>query len=340
VNQENAPWGLARLSSTGPVTGPNPVYTYRAEASGAGVTVYIIDTGINEKHVEFENRARKGPNFIEDSNGLISSNNDIIGHGTHVAGTIGGKEYGVAKSVNLVGIKVFNDHTGTATTIDIIRALEWVVNQVPTNGSPKAVVNLSLGGGSSPAMDAAVAATVRKGIVVVVAAGNDGGRVTHASFPDLELMQTEVDADTTSPAREPLAITVGAIDNKDMRASFSNYGRKIDIFAPGVNILSAWIAKPGETPTNKENKEIQGTSMGMFIFTILQIQGTVTDFQTLIAAPHVAGVAVSVLSDKNQKGIINPQDVIGAILINADKGGVGNIPSPARFTTIAAIAKV
>jgi subtilisin family serine protease len=173
VKQENAPWGLARLSSTGPVPGPDFVYTYRTEASGAGVTAYIIDTGINDKHVDFENRARKGPTFVQDD--PTSSNNDVYGHGTHVAGTIGGKIYGVAKNVDLVGVKVFNDETGTASTIDIIKALQWVVEQVPSGKPPKAVVNLSLGGGASPAMDAAIAATVRHGVVVVVAAGNDNG---------------------------------------------------------------------------------------------------------------------------------------------------------------------
>jgi subtilisin family serine protease len=164
VKQENSPWGLARLSSTGPVTGPNFVYTYRTEASGTGVTAYIIDTGINNKHVDFEARASKGPTYVQDDPN--SSNVDVHGHGTHVAGTIGGKTYGVAKSVTLVGVKVFNDHTGTASTIDIVKALEWVVNDVySVNPRKKAVANLSLGG----------AAAVRQGVVVVVAAGNSRG---------------------------------------------------------------------------------------------------------------------------------------------------------------------
>jgi subtilisin family serine protease len=180
IKQKDAPWGLARLSSIGPVTGPNFVYTYSTEASGAGVTAYIIDTGINEKHVDFENRARKGPTFVQDD--PKSSDNDVHGHGTHVAGIVGGKTYGVAKNVNLVGIKVFNDDTGTATTIDIIKALEWVVDQVRSRDSSKAVVNLSLGGGISPAMDAAIAATVRQGIVVVVAAGNENSNDPYFFF--------------------------------------------------------------------------------------------------------------------------------------------------------------
>jgi subtilisin family serine protease len=175
VRQEKAPWGLARLSSTGPVTGSDFVYIYRTEASGTGVTAYIIDTGINNKHVDFEARASKGPTFVQDDPN--SSNVDVHGHGTHVAGTVGGKTYGVAKNVTLVGVKVFNDQTGTASTIDIIKALEWAVNDVySVNPRKKAVANLSLGGPISPAMDAAIAAAVRQGVVVVVAAGNDGGR--------------------------------------------------------------------------------------------------------------------------------------------------------------------
>jgi subtilisin family serine protease len=138
------------------------VYTYRTEASGTRVTAYIIDTGINNKHVNFEARASKGPTYVQDD--PKSSNVDVHGHGTHVAGTIGGKTYGVAKDVTLVDIKVFNDTTGTASTIDIIKALAWVVDDVySTNSRKKAVANLSLGGGggASPAMDAAIAAAVR-----------------------------------------------------------------------------------------------------------------------------------------------------------------------------------
>ncbi|KAH7110123.1 putative alkaline serine protease [Dendryphion nanum] len=305
VTQKEAPWSLARLSNTGPLTGSKFAYTYRTDASGAGVIAYIIDTGINEKHVEFESRASKGPIFVE--GGATSSKDDVVGHGTHVAGTIGGKTYGVAKNVTLVGIKVFDDHTGSASTIDIIKALEWVVTDVYSSNPPKkAVANLSLGGDISPAMDAAIAAAVRQGIIVVVAAGNKDN------------------SDNFSPAREPLAITVGATDINDNRASFSNWGRKVDIFAPGVNIMSAWIAAPGHPTTNKETKRIDGTSM---------------------ASPHVAGVAATILSDKQHTVINNAQDVIGTILINADKSGVGNLDNPAllkvnpKFTTIASIAQ-
>jgi subtilisin family serine protease len=148
------------------------------------------------------------------------------------------------------------------------------------------------------------------------------------------------DADTGSPAREPLAITVGAIDIKDRKASFSNYGRKIDIFAPGVDIISAWIPEPGKEPTNKEEKKLSGTSMGTFTLTHNQMTGITTNHYCLPASPHVAGIAATVLSDTEQKDITNPQDVIGAILINADKSGVGNLSNLVRVSTIGVIAKV
>ncbi|KAL1794100.1 hypothetical protein ACET3X_007521 [Alternaria dauci] len=301
LSQENPPWGLARLSNKGPVADREPVYTYRTEASGDGVTAYVIDTGINDNHVDFEGRASKGPTYVQDDPN--SGNNDVHGHGTHVAGTIGGKTYGVAKKVELVGIKVFNDKTGSASTIDIIKALEWVVKNAPiVDSQKKAVANLSLGGPPSPAMDAAIASAVRQGIVIVVAAGNEG-----------------VDADKTSPAREPLAITVGAIDKYDQKPAWSNHGRKIDIFAPGVDVLSAWVAEDKKKSTNDEKLSISGTSM---------------------ASPHVAGVAACILSDKTRKGITNPQDVIGAILIDAEKGTIGNLPSTIRSSTLAAVAKI
>lgn len=181
VTQNSAQWHLARLNRTGPVTGSTYTYKYRTEASGTNVTAYIIDTGINDKHEEFETRASKGPTFVQNE---TTSPNDIHGHGTHVAGTIGGKTYGVAKGVTLIGVKVFSDRTGTATTIDIIKALEWVVTDVKDASPPKkAVVNLSLGGGASSAMDAAIAATVRQGIVVVVAAGNSTGDISQLQNP-------------------------------------------------------------------------------------------------------------------------------------------------------------
>lgn len=176
--QENAPWGLARVSNNGKLPQHGDyTYTYRSDASGKDVTAYVIDTGINEKHVDFEKRAKKGPTFAS----VRPSDKDLVGHGTHVAGTVGSKTYGVSKNVSIVGIKVFfdpdpRDPSGGvgAYTTDIIRALEWVHRDVTcTNPPKKAVVNLSLGGGVSGALDAAVASLVRAGIIVVAAAGNE-----------------------------------------------------------------------------------------------------------------------------------------------------------------------
>jgi subtilisin family serine protease len=133
--------------------------------------VYVIDTGINDQHVEFERRASKGPKFVSDG---PSSDEDVHGHGTHCAGTIASRAYGVAKKANVIGVKVFSDTTGFAQTGDIVRALDWVINDVYERGiKGRAVVNMSLGGGASPVLDGAVGSTVRHGVVVCVAAGNN-----------------------------------------------------------------------------------------------------------------------------------------------------------------------
>ncbi|KAM0279545.1 hypothetical protein ACHAQH_004500 [Verticillium albo-atrum] len=268
TTQAGAPWGLGRVSQRGRVS-PDGPWQYKYSADGAGTVAYVLDTGILETHDEFEGRASKGRTFS--SQGQPASDNDLDGHGTHVAGTIGGKTYGVAKKAEIVGVKVFNDDPEPgAATIDIIRALEWVVDQARSHGKPS-VVNMSFGGGASPAMDAAVAATVRAGIVVVVAAGNE-----------------KRPAERTSPAREPLAITVGASDVNDAIPTFSNYGKIVDIFAPGVDIKSAW------SNGNSATKSIAGTSM---------------------ASPHVAG-AVCCLLGQNR---VEPLLVMPQLLTWADK---------------------
>jgi subtilisin family serine protease len=170
--QKNSPWGISRVSTRTKLGTPPYSYTYRDDAAGSGTVAYVIDTGINDKHVEFEDRAKKGPKFVSDR---VSNDEDVHGHGTHCAGTIASRAYGVAKKATVVGVKVFGDRTGTAQTSDIIKALEWVVSDVSVKGmGGRAVVNMSLGGPPSEALDAAVASTVRKGVFVCVAAGNDG----------------------------------------------------------------------------------------------------------------------------------------------------------------------
>jgi subtilisin family serine protease len=215
VTASNVPWGLARLSSYGKLaTAGSYTYKYNDEAAGQGVVAYVVDTGINDKHVQFEGRASRGPKFVtEPRPGSVTDDNDHHGHGTHCAGTIGSKDYGVAKKVTIVGVKVFNDLPDTdpragATNSDILAALEYVVKEYRRHGKPS-VVNLSLGGGPSPALDDQIAATVRAGVVVCCAAGNESSLV-----------------ETTSPARAPLALTVSASDVNDKITSWSNYGKR------------------------------------------------------------------------------------------------------------------
>ncbi|GLA21353.1 hypothetical protein AnigIFM62618_010660 [Aspergillus niger] len=283
--QADAPWGLGRISTRYRLGPPPYSYQYREDAAGTNTFVYVIDTGINDQHVEFERRASKGRKFVSDA---PSSDEDIHGHGTHCAGTIASRAYGVAKKANVIGVKVFSDVTGLAQTSDIIRALDWVVSDVNDRGiNGHAVVNMSLGGGASPALDNAVESAVRHGAVVCVAAGN---------IPQ--------EAEKGSPARAPLAITVGATDIGDTLASWSSYGKIVDILAPGVDVLSCWIG------SQRATKRISGTSM---------------------ATPHVSGVASCLLSDASWTQR-DPSDIMPKILILADKNKVNGITPPKERT--------
>ncbi|HFG2142191.1 TPA: S8 family peptidase [Vibrio cholerae] len=210
--QDNVTWGIDRIDQRDlPL---NRSYNYNYD--GSGVTAYVIDTGIAFNHPEFGGRAKSGYDFIDNDNDA----SDCQGHGTHVAGTIGGAQYGVAKNVNLVGVRVLGcDASGS--TEAIARGIDWVAQ----NASGPSVANLSLGGGISQAMDQAVARLVQRGVTAVIAAGNDGK-----------------DACQVSPAREPSGITVGATDSNDRRSKHSwasNWGSCVDIFAPGSDVTSA-----------------------------------------------------------------------------------------------------
>lgn len=236
TTQPNATWGLDRIDQRAlPLS---TTYTYTA--TGAGVKAYIIDTGIRYTHVEFGGRAIKGYDAVIPG-GPAS---DCNGHGTHVAGTTGGGTYGVAKSVTLVSVRVLTC-VGTGSTSGVIAGVDWVTSNHGT-GQP-AVANMSLGGGASAALDTAVRNSIADGVSYALAAGNDNK-----------------DACGGSPARVSEAMTIGATDNADRRASFSNFGPCVDWFAPGVIITSAWWLT--DTSTNT----ISGTSM---------------------ASPHTAGVA-------------------------------------------------
>lgn len=220
--QSGATWGLDRVDQA-----PLPLdstYTYFTDASD--VHAYVIDTGINSRHVDFSGRIGNGI-------ATVGSGDDCNGHGTHVAGTIGGTTYGLAKNITLHGVKVFGCEGGT-TTDAIVQGINWVAN----NAQFPAVANMSLGGGVSTALDSATDNLINRGVVTVVAAGNDNANACNYS-----------------PARTPNAITVASSTRNDGRSSFSNYGSCVDIFAPGSSITAPWFDSATSVKT------ISGTSM-------------------------------------------------------------------------------
>ena len=225
--QINPAWGLDRIDQVNlPLNA-----SYTNVASGSGVVAYVVDTGINASHIDFAGRVAQGFTAVQDGNNTLDCN----GHGTHVAGTIAGSTYGVAKAATIVPVRVL-DCNGSGLLSGVVAGLDWIgQNYVP--GS-KVVVNMSLGGGASATLDSAVASLVAKGITVVVAAGNSAA-----------------DACNFSPARVYGAITVAASTTADGLASYSNFGSCVDIVAPGSGILSAWIGSTTETAV------LNGTSM-------------------------------------------------------------------------------
>ncbi|CCE28822.1 probable alkaline protease (oryzin) [Claviceps purpurea 20.1] len=251
VSQANAPLGLQRLSQkVQPGKGKGKGSYLFDESAGEGIMVYVVDTGVRISHEEFQGRASYGANFVDVApDGQLNSNaSDDNGHGSHVAGTIASITYGVAKRASLTAIKVLNSK-GEGPNSGILAGLQFVLQDVARkNLTGRAVMNLSLGGGFSQAMNHALQSVVKAGIVCVAAAGND-----------------DKDATNMSPASAPNAITVGAINAKtDAKASFSNFGASVDIYAPGVNILSVGHLSDNDT------RILSGTSM---------------------ASPHIAGLA-------------------------------------------------
>ncbi|KAK3813810.1 MAG: peptidase S8 and S53 subtilisin kexin sedolisin [Linnemannia elongata] len=219
-------WGLTRVSQN--VLNLSSPYYYN-DLAGSGVTAYVVDTGVYAAHSDFGGRATFGANFVSGS-----ANTDENGHGTHVSGTIGGTKYGVAKKVSIVGVKVL-DAQGSGSTSGVVAGMDWVAARAVAG---KSVVNMSLGGGKSAAIDAAAARLFAKNIPLIVAAGNSANN-----------------ACTGSPAGAANTYTVGATDKTDYPASFTSYGTCVEIFGPGVGITSAWIG--GTSATNT----ISGTSM-------------------------------------------------------------------------------
>jgi subtilisin family serine protease len=223
--QSNATWGIDRIDQRDrPLS---TTYTYPTTAPG--VHAYIIDTGILTTHSQFGGRATSGYDFVNNDTNATDCN----GHGTHVAGTVGGSTYGVAKEVQLVGVRVLGC-SGSGTTAGVIAGVNWVT----ANAVKPAVANMSLGGGASSSLDSAISASVASGVTYGVAAGNSNSNACN-----------------TSPARVASAITVGATTSTDARASYSSYGTCLDIFAPGSSITSAWHSSTTATNT------ISGTSM-------------------------------------------------------------------------------
>ncbi|CEL52675.1 hypothetical protein RSOLAG1IB_05880 [Rhizoctonia solani AG-1 IB] len=292
ATQRGAPWGLARISHRSKLGFSNfNQYVYDPHG-GEGVDVYVIDTGINVNHEEFEGRAHWGhtvPQNDEDKDGN--------GHGTHCAGTIASRKYGVAKKAQVHAVKVLGSN-GSGSMADVVAGVTWAskkaqakaieaIKEFRATGKTShkgSVANMSLGGGKSPALDRAVNAAVKNGMHFAVAAGNDNK-----------------DACNYSPAAAELAVTVGASTLGDERAYFSNHGSCVDIFAPGLNILSTWIGSTTATNT------ISGTSM---------------------ASPHTAGLLAYLLSiegsatfhieqvDSSKSLVSNPTAAIMAILPN------------------------
>ncbi|QBR93948.1 S8 family peptidase [Nocardioides euryhalodurans] len=226
ATQSPATWGLDRIDQRNrPLTNS---YTY--DRTGQGVTAYIIDTGIRASHNQFGGRVTAGATAINDGRG----SSDCNGHGTHVAGTVGGSVHGVAKQVTLVPVRVL-DCNGSGSTSGVIAGVDWVTGN---HTSGPAVANMSLGGGVSTTLDNAVSRSISDGVTYAVAAGNESTNACNGS-----------------PARVGAALTVGSTTSTDARSSFSNYGSCVDLFAPGSSITSAWWT------SNTATNTISGTSM-------------------------------------------------------------------------------
>jgi subtilisin family serine protease len=227
TTQSNATWGLDRTDQRAlPLDG-----TYRYSSTAQGIRSYIVDTGVRRTHDDFGGRVLPGATAISDGLG----SDDCTGHGTHVAGTVAGSTWGVAKAAVIVPVRVL-DCNGSGTTSGVIAGLDWIAREHPA-GTP-GVVNMSLGGGASTSLDDAVDRVSAAGLTVVVAAGN-----------------SDANACNYSPARAATAVTVGSTTSTDARSSFSNFGTCVDLFAPGSSIRSAWYTSNTATAT------LSGTSM-------------------------------------------------------------------------------
>jgi subtilisin family serine protease len=283
-SQSNPPWGLDRIDQR---DGLDNTYSYGPD--GSGVTAYILDTGIRISHADFGGRAAHGYDAVDNDNVA----NDCHGHGTHVAGTVGGGTYGVAKNLQLVAVRVL-DCGGSGTWEGVIAGIDYVTAEHIFRGGlgvANSVANMSLSGGANSAVDQAVQNSIADGVFYALAAGNGN------------FVGRPQDACNSSPARTPEAATVGATSSSDSEASFSNYGTCVDILAPGVGVTSAWIGNDSDTNT------ISGTSM---------------------AAPHVAGSAALYL-DANPGA--EAATVVSALTSNATVNAIALHRSSRRNDT-------
>lgn len=287
ATQSPATWGIDRTDQRSlPL---NNGYTYLA--TGSGVTAYVIDTGIRSSHAEFGGRVGSGYTAVTDGQGT----NDCNGHGTHVAGTVGGNTNGIAKSVSLRPVRVLGCD-GSGSNSGVIAGIDWVT----ANKTGPAVANMSLGGGVSSSLDSAVQSSINAGVTYAVAAGNDNG----------------ADACNGSPARVGAALTVGSTTNTDARSSFSNIGNCLDLFAPGSSITSAWYTS--DTATNT----ISGTSMATPHVTgvaALYLQNSPSASPATVSSAIVNGATSNVVSNP---GTGSPNKLLYSLL------GGGTEPPP------------
>ncbi|MBO8185438.1 S8 family peptidase [Streptomyces spirodelae] len=261
-------WGQDRVDQASKSL--NKKYTYPGSA-GSGVTAYVIDSGVRVSHQDFGGRAANGRDIVDND----KTAQDGANHGTHVAGTIAGTKYGIAKKAKIVAVRILgNDNRGS--TADAVAGIDWMIRHHKAEGGP-AVANMSIGGFKDYALDEAVKRAVAAKITVVASAGNDSGNASAAS-----------------PARVTQAITVAASDQRDRQGSFSNYGKVVDLYAPGVDIISA------SNKSNTASRSMWGTSM---------------------AAPHVSGAAALYLSKHKTA---TPAQVAKALTDGATKGAIAN----------------